>query len=456
MLMPDITNPDTTNPAKPNPEKAIYYEAIAIGDPQRRADFLAAACRDDDGLYRRVQSLLEADDDAGSFLGRSPLDSLVDSTEPTVDFPTITEGTTVGRYKLLEKIGEGGFGVVFMAEQREPIHRRVALKIIKEGMYSKQIIARFEAERQALARMDHTNIARVLDAGAAENGRPFFVMELVRGVPITEYCDEQSLSTEERLKIFADVCLAIQHAHQKAIIHRDIKPNNVLVTTDGGRPIAKVIDFGIAKAIQGRLTDKTLFTQFRQFIGTPAYMSPEQAQLSVHDVDTRTDIYSLGVLLYELLTGTTPLDAATLQKAALDELCRRIREDEPAKPSTRLSTMTQVERRKIAEKRKTEPDKLGRLMRGELDWIVMKSMEKAARGAMRQRQVWRRISHVIWTTNRSKQDRRALLIGCENSYHGIGWPSPRRRWSLWRSSLERWPARSGWSAHIALGFVNKL
>ncbi|MCH8042579.1 MAG: protein kinase [Planctomycetes bacterium] len=364
---------DTTDP-----EKAIYYEAIAIQAVESRAAYLDAACRHDTELRERVQSLLDADEGAGGFLGSSPLDSLFEPSERNLELSKDAEGAgaTIGRYKLLEKIGEGGFGVVFMAEQREPIHRRVALKIIKAGMDTKQVIARFEAERQALSLMNHANIATVLDAGATDSGRPFFVMELVHGVPVTQYCDEHHLSMEQRLNLFADICAAIQHAHQKGIIHRDIKPNNVLVTTDGDRPVAKVIDFGIAKAVQGRLTDKTLFTQFHQFIGTPAYMSPEQAQMSARNVDTRTDIYSLGVLLYELLTGGTPLDAEKLQNAALDEVCRSIREEEPPKPSTRLSTMTKAERAETAQKRQTVPEKLGRLVRGELDWIVMKAIEK--------------------------------------------------------------------------------
>src|ERR1022692_3126416 len=248
-------------------------------------------------------------------------------------------GDRVGRYKLLQQIGEGGCGVVYMAEQTEPVHRRVALTVIKLGMDTKQVIARFEAERQAVALMDHPNIAKVLDVGATGTGRPYFVMELVRGIKITDYCDQNNLTTRERLDLFIQVCRAIQHAHQKGVIHRDIKPSNILVTVNDGVPLPKVIDFGIAKATHGKLTDQTLFTAFEQFIGTPAYMSPEQAVMTSLDVDTRSDIYSLGVLLYELLTGKTPFDAKELMQAGLDEMRRTILEKEPVRPSTRLSTM---------------------------------------------------------------------------------------------------------------------
>src|SRR2546421_2945979 len=261
-----------------------------------------------------------------------------ETAQATAVMASITEkpGDSIGRYKLLQQIGEGGCGVVYMAEQEEPVRRRVALKVIKLGMDTKSVIARFEAERQALALMDHPNIARVLDAGATGTGRPYFVMELVRGVKITDYCDEANLSTRERLDLFVEVCHALQHAHQKGIIHRDIKPSNILVTVNDGLPVPKVIDFGIAKATSGqRLTDKTLFTAFEQFIGTPAYMSPEQALLTSPDIDTRSDIYALGVLLYELLTGKTPFDAEELLAAGLDEMRRTIREVEPLKPSTR-------------------------------------------------------------------------------------------------------------------------
>src|SRR5213075_3168344 len=286
-------------------------------------------------------------------------------------------GTIIGRYKILEKIGEGGFGAVYVAEQREPVKRRVALKIIKLGMDTRQVVARFEAERQALALMDHPNIAKVFDAGATETGRPFFVMELVRGIRITDYCDRHQLPTRERLDLFINVCHAVQHAHQKGIIHRDLKPSNILVADHDGVPVPKVIDFGIAKATTDQpLTDKTLFTAFEQFIGTPAYMSPEQARMSGLDLDTRTDIYSLGVLLYELLTGKTPFDAQDLLAAGLDEMRRTINEKEPARPSTRLSTMLEGELTSTAKHRRTEAPKLVHLIRGDLDWIVMKALEK--------------------------------------------------------------------------------
>ena len=298
-------------------------------------------------------------------------------TDSGVGPVTERPGDRIGRYKLLQRINEGGMGVVYMAEQEEPVRRRVALKIIKLGMDTKQVIARFEAERQALALMDHPNIAKVLDAGATDKGRPFFVMELVKGIHINEYCDQNNLSTRQRLELFIQVCHAIQHAHQKGIIHRDIKPHNILVTLHDGMPVPKVVDFGIAKATSGqRLTDKTLFTAFEQFVGTPVYMSPEQAEMSGLDIDTRTDIYALGVLLYELLTGKTPFDAKRLQQAALDEVRRIIREEEPQRPSTRLSTLDAAELTTIAKHRQSEPPKLLGVIRGDLDWIAMRCLEK--------------------------------------------------------------------------------
>ena len=284
-------------------------------------------------------------------------------------------GAHLGRYKLLEIIGEGGFGTVWMAEQTEPVRRRVALKIIKLGMDTRQVVARFEAERQALALMDHPNIARVFDAGATEVGRPFFVMELVRGVAITEFCDARQLNTRERLELFIPICQAVQHAHQKGVIHRDLKPSNILVTEQDGRPVPKVIDFGVAKAIEEPLTDKTLFTRFHQFLGTPAYMSPEQAGLGGLDVDTRSDIYSLGVLLYELLTGRTPFDPQ-LARAGYERILQTIREQEPPRPSTRLSSLKREDLVAIAGRRREEPEHLHKLVRGDLDWIVLKALEK--------------------------------------------------------------------------------
>jgi serine/threonine protein kinase len=286
-------------------------------------------------------------------------------------------GTRIGPYKLLQEIGEGGFGMVYMAEQDKPVHRRVALKIIKPGMDSTQVIARFEAERQALAMMDNQNIAKVFDAGNTDAGRPFFVMELVHGVPITKYCDDNHLTVRERLELFIPVCKAIQHAHQKGLIHRDLKPSNVLVCLYDGQPVPKVIDFGVAKAIDStaaRLTERTMFTQFGTIIGTCEYMSPEQAEMSQLGVDTRSDVYSLGVMLYELLTGSTPLEQQRLREAGLSDVLKMIKEEEPPKPSTRLSRTQEAA--KIASARRTEPLQLGRLLRGELDWVVMKCLEK--------------------------------------------------------------------------------
>ena len=339
-----------------------------------RAAYLDAGCNGDASLRAEVESLLRSHDEAGPIPSQPTREvagaSAVTTTAPMREGP----GTRIGPYTLLQLIGEGGFGSVFMAEQEEPVRRRVALKIIKLGMDTRQVIARFEAERQALAMMDHPNIARVLDAGATETGRPFFVMELVKGDPIVEYCDKNNLRIQDRLELFAQVCNAVQHAHTKGIIHRDIKPSNILVSTQDGRPHTKVIDFGIAKATANRLTEKTLFTEHRALIGTPEYMSPEQAEGSM-DIDTRTDVYSLGVLLYELLTGTTPFGSKELRSAAYGEIQRIIREVEPPKPSTRISQSTGTIA-SVAAHRHTEPRKLGVIVRGELDWIVMKALEK--------------------------------------------------------------------------------
>jgi serine/threonine protein kinase len=323
-------------------------------------------------LRERVEKLLRAQEEVGAFMAQP-------SRKPRrADIPLMEKpGDKIGRYRLLQQIGEGGCGVVYMAEQQEPVRRRVALKIIKLGMDTRQVVARFEAERQALALMDHPNIARVLDAGATESGRPYFVMELVRGIKLTEFCDQKKLSTRERLVLFISVCQAVQHAHQKGIIHRDLKPSNILVTTIDGVAVPKVIDFGIAKATSNQaLTDRTLFTAFEQFIGTPAYMSPEQAEMSGVDVDTRSDIYSLGVLLYELLTSRTPFEQKELLAAGLDGMRRAIRDQEPPRPSARLSTMSADVLTTTAQHRHTEPPNLVHLVRGDLDWIVMKCLEK--------------------------------------------------------------------------------
>jgi len=357
---------------KPHDIEAIYNAALGKGSEKERSAYLCAVCGDDRAVRARVEALLKAHEEAGDFLEAPALDpDIILDTSPITEGP----GTVIGNYKLLEQIGEGGMAYVYMAEQERPLRRKVALKVIKLGMDTKQVIARFEAERQALAMMDHPNIAKVFDAGATETGRPYFVMELVTGVSITEYCDKNKLTTRDRLDLFLQVCNAVQHAHQKGVIHRDIKPSNVMVTLHDGKPVPKVIDFGIAKATKQRLTEKTLFTRYAHMIGTPAYMSPEQAEMSGLDVDTRTDIYSLGVLLYELLTGTTPFDAEELHNAGLSEMQRIIREEEPTKPSTKLSTLGEslID---VAQRRQTNPEVLRKLIRGDLDWIVMKSLEK--------------------------------------------------------------------------------
>jgi serine/threonine protein kinase/tetratricopeptide (TPR) repeat protein len=353
--------------------QSIFGRALEIESPADRAAYLDEACGPDAGLRAEIEGLLATLGRAGEFMRRPAAAVAVGGTaayEPLTEGP----GARVGPYKLLQQIGEGGMGVVYMAEQEEPVRRKVALKIIKPGMDSKQVVARFEAERQALAMMDHTNIAKVHDAGTTESGRPYFVMELVHGVPITTYCDENKLTPRERLELFVPICQAIQHAHQKGIIHRDIKPSNILVTMYDDKPVPKVIDFGVAKAVEQRLTEKTLFTQYGALVGTFEYMSPEQAEMNAFGVDTRSDIYSLGVLLYELLTGTTPLERARLKEAAFGEIVRLIKEEEPPRPSVRLSTSGALG--KVAAARQTEPARLSRLVRGELDWIVMKALDK--------------------------------------------------------------------------------
>jgi serine/threonine protein kinase/tetratricopeptide (TPR) repeat protein len=352
-------------------EEAIFAAALEASSSHDRAAFLDQTCRGDAALRGRIEALLHAHDHPDSFLEAPEANLLATVDEPVSERP----GTVIGPYKLLEQIGEGGMGLVFVAEQQQPVRRRVALKVIKPGMDTREVLARFEVERQALALMDHPHIARVLDAGTTDSGRPYFVMELVRGIAITEYSDQSQLTPRARLALFIDVCHAVQHAHQKGVIHRDLKPSNVLVTVTDGEPVVKVIDFGVAKAIGQRLTDKTVYTRFTQMIGTPLYMSPEQAEMSNVDVDTRSDIYSLGVLLYELLTGTTPFDHERLRKATFDELRRIIREEEPPKPSTRISTLAMAATT-VSAQRKSNPRRLSQFVRGELDWIVMKAMAK--------------------------------------------------------------------------------
>jgi serine/threonine protein kinase/WD40 repeat protein len=369
--------------------KELFVALLDLPDAQARQAFLERECGADADLRERLEALLRAHENPASALER-PLATVEPPADPPAEKPPPDPGLgetsayhgpseevgsiIAGKYKLIEALGQGGMGDVFMAQQTAPVKRLVALKLIKPGMDSRQVLARFEAERQALALMDHPNIAKVLDAGATESGRPFFVMELVKGVPITRFCDERQLSPRERLELFIPVCQAIQHAHQKGVIHRDIKPSNVLVALYDDRPVPKVIDFGVAKAAGSQLTDASLVTGFGAIVGTPEYMSPEQAQLNQLDIDTRSDVYALGVLLYELLTGMTPIDRKRLGQNALLEILRVIREEEPPRPSARLSTCETLA--SIAATRRTEPAKLARLLRGELDWIVMKCLEK--------------------------------------------------------------------------------
>ena len=352
--------------------ESIFFAALEKPTAEEQAAYLDQACGADTKLRRRVDKLLSAQPHVGKFL-EEPWTDLGDDSER--ESSQEGAGAVIGPYKLLQEIGEGGFGIVYMAEQLEPVRRHVALKIIKPGMDTRDVIARFEAERQALAMMDHSNIARILDAGATKSGRPYFVMELVKGVPITEFCDKNNFDTEKRLELFMTVCRAIQHAHQKGVIHRDIKPSNIMITLHDGDPVPKVIDFGISKAISQRLTEKTLFTRYGQMIGTPQYMSPEQAEMSGLDVDTRSDVYSLGVLLYELLTGTTPLEGEKLRTAGYAELVRMIQTEEPTKPSTRVSSLGDNQT-VVCEQRSTDAKRLHQLFRGDLDWIVMKALEK--------------------------------------------------------------------------------
>jgi eukaryotic-like serine/threonine-protein kinase len=370
------------------------FEAALAREPSARADFLLENCPDI-ALRHEVEKLLRNFQEAGEFLsqplwqpdmaqpgpiseGRAedkklPAGALAGHTESVLHGIEVSAGMAIGRYRLLEKIGEGGMGEVWQAEQREPVRRRVALKVVKAGMNTREVMARFESERQALALMDHPAIAKVFDAGSTPQGTPYFVMEYVAGVPITTYCDNHRLSTRARLELFLYVCEGVQHAHQKAIIHRDLKPSNILVTEVGGKAAAKIIDFGVAKALSQKLTADTIFTRAGAMIGTPEYMSPEQALSSGEDVDTRTDVYSLGIILYELLAGAPPLD---LRKIAYDEFLRRLREEEPLKPSTKVRTQDPATSAEVARQRQTEPQTLAKQMRGDLDSIVLKALEK--------------------------------------------------------------------------------
>jgi serine/threonine protein kinase len=371
-----MSNSQSDMPSPQKHEEALFRAAVELPPGAARRAFLDQACAGDSALRQRLEALLAAHDEPDELSPKGALAAKATMKLDLPDAPDEAVSQTLGRYKLMERLGEGGCGVVYVAEQTQPVRRRVALKVIKLGMDTKAVVARFEAERQALAMMDHPNIAKVLDAGTTETGRPFFVMELVRGIRITDYCDQNQLSTRERLDLFIKICQAIQHAHQKGIIHRDIKPSNILVTLHDGVPVPKVIDFGIAKATEGRLTDATVYTQLHQFIGTPAYMSPEQAEMSGLDIDTRSDIYSLGVLLYELLAGSTPFDGQELMSQGIDQMRKTIREKEPVRPSTRFATLKGNDLTTTAKRRSADKAKLMHQLKGDLDWIVMKCLEK--------------------------------------------------------------------------------
>ena len=398
--------------------KVLFHAVAELETDEARHAFLDDQCSDNAPLKQEVLGLFAHDRQLGSFMERKQEQAVMAMDMPSEDSFHESIDETIGPYKLREKLGVGGMGIVYVAEQTEPVHRKVALKIIKPGMDSKEVLARFEAERQALAMMSHPNIAKILDGGTTKQGRPYFVMELVRGIPITEFSDQHKLDTPQRLELFIKVCKAVQHAHLKGIIHRDLKPSNVMVEVQDVEAVPKVIDFGIAKAINQRLSQHTVYTPYAQLIGTPMYMSPEQAQLSGLDVDTRSDIYSLGVLLYELLTGTTPFERETLEKSGFDEMRRMICDVDPPKPSVRLSTLNAAALSTIADRRRVDPRKLHQSLHGELDWIVMKALEKDRKRRYESASDFAPTSSGISTTNRLKLARLRLSIGSRSLRSG--------------------------------------